>query len=248
MRNKFFLFGMMLAFLSIIGCSSSRVLVDNPALKELLGGHRTAGAASAVLGSYGTKNYTGKNIFVRFGMPEWQDVEIYVALGANVTEKDSAALAKFGISIGSIIRAQTDGGKKQRESYQIIYLQIADLSRLRDEIRKKMKSDPDFLKDISRSRARIITTVGMVFNYQLQKEIEALFDLKAKLVKFGIEFTGGSGNKFTIQLADKTIVAYQFSRFCWEPDGTLSTFSLDRDGRDRCPDGTSDSRKVRVTQ
>ena len=113
--------------------------------------------------------------------------------------------------------------KSKKEKYKLVFLEIENRSDLRKAIKKKMKEDIAFKKDIISPSARVITQVGTIFDHETYENHD--FSGSGKVMishDLGtpeLHFSGGTSGKKTLSIDDKTIVSYQYDRICWDDDG-----------------------------
>ncbi|WP_432472985.1 hypothetical protein [Amphritea sp. HPY] len=227
------------------GCSSWQ---KQPETEKLMGGYRTQGAANALLGSYGVRLRHGINQFQRFGVPNWNNIETRHVATVTIDKDSSTGLENLSASIAELGQVQAGASWTQQGQYKITFLQIYDLVTLRREIEKLYLSDPEFAEAIRNPEIRFITTAGIIFDHNWTRQFEGSLEAGIEEIRLSgdtnlanLSVTMNSTDNQTINIANNTVVSYQFVRICWDKnDARIRALIRDQKGVDSsaCPAGS----------
>lgn len=231
---------------AFVGNCRSGGVATNSDITSILGQYRTYGASSADLGGYGRKLREGRNAFELLDTPKWTEIPARPILIATVDQSQFGKLENLGVDVAVIGKASIGMSSSNKEEFKIVFLELP-VSPLVRQLRDLIESDGQIADDIADADARLVTTVGAVFDYKIARDFErggvadVSFSVQGTVGKLSIKASQGGTTE--VVLGDNTLVAYRFSRFCWLPDGKLKTLTRDQFGSDHCPSGTKPYRK-----
>jgi hypothetical protein len=213
-------------------------------------GPRGYGSASAILGAIGEKRREGKKpaFFERKKVPQWSSLVVYNAGSFTVTKSTEVRLKELGVSEATLGEAHLKAGGGKATTFKLVSLQIKDLDDLAEEIDQVLDYDSRLAQILGQDNVRIITSVGVVFDQETTAKFDASIGGETKLSGSTVEvkLDVGAEGSHKVKIADGTIVAYQFARLCWSPDGRLVDLKLDVDGKDECDPKTLEKLGQRV--
>lgn len=217
-------------------------------LKRLMEKPRGGGASEAILGAIGRKAWssealfglTGRWVFQRTMVPEWTSLAVHRAGTIAVTAVDLNRFRELGVEVRSIgsINLDTEGGAINSKE-EIVVFQILDLSRLEQELVRMLESDDQLRKTLSEEGMRVVTATA-----EWQKA-DITRALKSATVKgswkrvddlVSLTFKSKETGTKNIAVSPGTILAYQYSCFCWNKSGDVKIVR-DTDQRVLCPLG-----------
>lgn len=230
---------------SALGCASAPSPTDNPELRRLLGDYRTWAAAQTELGAYGRKLRHKRNFFFHLGTPKYVGLETRAAVAATVTQADQKKLKNAGINLEKVASVTGRADNETTQNFKIIVVRLL-IDPLTTQLGELAVADQQILYSLSDVDARVVTSVAIVTDYQMEQKLSRGGELDATLSvegqKIGLDVKLESGMQTKIILDDQAIVGYQISRLCWDSTGKLRTLNLDQEGSDHCPEGTSPKR------
>ncbi len=227
-----------LAVVSLFGCSSNYVKVQNQ-------DYRIGAAQSAALGSYGIARFEGKNLFERYGLLPFDDVEV-IETTTMATEDIKNIDAKLETDIKKIKTTIAVGGPAESKTVVTYRLRsIASKQELVDKINQDKQNK--VFKDFSSTKdARIITNVLVGYGHSSEEKLEGKTTIKLNPGQDigNIEIAVSGGRKEKVKFSDGTILGYTYDRACWKKNdkaeweiARLLTDNPTMMGDAHCPDG-----------
>lgn len=243
MRNTYFL---SIVILCIYSCSSGPFNTKTGNIDETLGDLRSHGSASALIGSYGRKTGTDSltsNGFQRNGIGDWENVNIIEVASFDINVDNKNKLESLGLKYEELIDISASLSRTNKDKYKVVFVQIADLGKLKKSIKVRMDIDSNFSFDIKDKNSRIIITTGFVIGHKRAIELRSAINAGATLTKikdFDVGIKASTDSTSSMSISDNTVVAYQFARACWDKAGNLRSLVIDKKGSDtgECPEGT----------
>lgn len=206
--------------------------------------YRTGKALSAELGAVGVVRREEKNVFEKRSVPGWAEMQIE-NLGSVDTKVTRSLLASVGADVATLGKAAGNAELDYGQSVKLDFFAIRDIEVLRNEINKR----PDVVAALKRwgKDARIVTTVLLAYDHDRTQMSKGAADLTYSAYEGGtgkIQASVGGTKTAEFKLSDGAILAYEYARFCWSPDGTIGEIRVDRWtrlGDPHCIEGTSTS-------
>lgn len=189
---------------------------------------RTVEANQAILGSIGNKRSGMDHPFERNRILNWEtELKIHNARTLELSENDAK---NTGINIEELIQYQ--GKNDINQKYKLVLLELESPGEVKDQIVRMSKNNPAIFNDIRYGDSRIITAVAAVYNHELADTMSRNY--KVILRGKTISFTHSRNKNLEISIEDGSVIAYQYSRFCWDKNGQLKEIIRDREGKDKC--------------
>lgn len=248
-------FASLLLMALLISCPGRKPPATASHLNHLLGNYRTYGAASAVLGSYGTKRQEGtSSSFVWIDTPKWKAIPLREVTSVTVDQSNYQLLESMGINVPALLKIIAGAYGAQQESFTLVFLELPSGPLVR-ELTGMLEKDSQLLFELGAPDARIVTQAGMVLDHKMSAQFNALGRIRGQLRSIGddsvqIELATQAGHSQRISIGDRTIVSYQLARFCWDKEtGSLRAIRRDQRGIEKsCPRGSVHPRPKRFTK
>ena len=191
--------------------------------------YRNGGAHSASLGSLGIVRTELNHIFEPQATPNWKNINVI-----KVAEFTSSYTTGYHI-VGEVKRGELNNftskndGNSTSSGIKHIF-EIKDKSKLiaqinnNERLKKKLLSNKNY---------RIITSTMHVFSHSYSQNFSSKNSVDFKLNNNKVTGRANGYRGKTLDIADGTIIGYQYSRVCWKKDKAIMLL-VDRPGPDSC--------------
>ena len=162
-----------------------------------------------------------------------------VAPGVATIKNTEGDLRKAKVDILKLSNLNDEKGLEGSEEFKVVIHEILDLTELEKELNRMLKNNQSVALKLKDQYIRVVTASAIIYHHQSFNLLSGNLDATIKWYNNNfLEFKNKSGKIVKINLGDGVIVAYQFSRLCWNKKGEILTIVRDRLGYNECPFGS----------